>query len=213
MTLHVETEPDAFFQRGDEGTYAGGPADSLPAGALDDEADLVPPATPEQLERRGRFKRLVAAIITTLGVGTVVTVVVRIGGNGVRVPESEVVRTSAPAPVTKSETQLPATRAEAVGTTTTTLAFAQKEARQEELTTMPHLASVPADGPAAESRAKTPARTASVPVAGPSPGSIRVSSKPPRSVASIPKSERPQAPTRSAPVPVHAVPPTAVFPD
>jgi hypothetical protein len=219
MTHHAESEAEAFFRRGEEGTYAGGPAESLPVGMLDVPGeDPTPPPTPEQLERRARFKRLVAAIVTTLGAGAVLAILVRLGGNAARPTESEVARAPAPAVVTKSEIsspaeRVPATQAEPLATTTSLPAVAQKEEPRVEPTTAPNVGSVPADGPAAESRDRAPARTAIVPAAGPSAGNIRVSPKPPRSVIPAPKSGSPKPLDAIAPASMHAAPPTVSFPD
>jgi hypothetical protein len=221
MTPHAESEADAFFRQGDEGTYAGGPASFLPTGVLDATVeDPVPAPTPEQIRRRSRFKHLVAAIITTLGAGAVLATAVRLGGNGARRIESEAVRAPAPVAVAKSEAPSSAarefvTRTEPVATTMPVLAAMPKEEPHAEPTAIPHVGSVSADGPAAESRDIAPARTAIVPVAGPSSGNIRVSSKAPPTVVPVPKSEsaKPLDKPVSAPASVHGAPPTAVFPD
>ena len=56
---------DRFFDEGDEGRYEGGPA-SLPP--IEDAPLPVIQRTPEQVERRAKFMRVVAAILGFLGV-------------------------------------------------------------------------------------------------------------------------------------------------
>jgi len=225
MTHHVENEADAFFRQGDEGTYEGGPADLLPSGMFDAGAQNPASApTAEQLERRERFKRLVAGIVVTLGAGAVLAVVLRAGGNQSGQPKPEAAVTTKPVP-----------------------AFAPKEPPPEKLESIPRVPSVPADGPAVESADKASAQTfESVPVAGPSGGTesteipekrpveavllinttasrpsprqgstkVRVPTQPQHSIARSAAQTDTRTPvTTPAPAAVHASPPTALFPD
>lgn len=79
-----DADADAFFRQGDEGTYSGGPGDSIPAGVvnvfddLDEEA--LPRITREQLERRDRYKRLVTGVVGALGVSVLLAAAVRVAG-------------------------------------------------------------------------------------------------------------------------------------
>ncbi|HEX7671828.1 MAG TPA: hypothetical protein VF395_19675, partial [Polyangiaceae bacterium] len=76
-----EDEADAFFHRGDAGTYDGGPALSLvPVGMADplDEEDAPRRLSPEQIARRERLKRLVTTVVGTLGAGSVLLFALRI---------------------------------------------------------------------------------------------------------------------------------------
>jgi hypothetical protein len=76
-----EDEADAFFHRGDAGTYDGGPALSLvPVGMADPLEDEDRPLvfSPEQIARRERLKRLVTTVVGTLGAGSVLLFALRI---------------------------------------------------------------------------------------------------------------------------------------
>jgi len=77
-----EIEADEFFKDGDEGTYGGGPGDSLPAGTIDLLADEPPVLrTLAQIERRARYKRLVTTVVSTLGVGSMLLFAIRFSGS------------------------------------------------------------------------------------------------------------------------------------
>jgi hypothetical protein len=77
-----EADADAFFQKGDEGTYLGGPADSMvPVGLVDAEEtrELLGLPTPEQIQRRERLQRIVTTIVGSLGVASVLVFALRLG--------------------------------------------------------------------------------------------------------------------------------------
>ena len=63
-------DPQDFFRRGDDGTYEGGPVQSLAEDFTDLELDSLAPVSASRQERRVRFTRLVAAIVTVLGLGS-----------------------------------------------------------------------------------------------------------------------------------------------
>ena len=65
-------DPQDFFQRGDDGTYDGGPSQPPPADVADLELGSLPPVSASQRERRARFTRLVTAIVIVLGLGSTV---------------------------------------------------------------------------------------------------------------------------------------------
>jgi hypothetical protein len=76
-----DPDVEAFFRQGDEGTYSGGPGDSIPAGVVnsfdDLDEDTLPRVTREQVERRDRYKRRVTGLVSALGVAAVLAFVVR----------------------------------------------------------------------------------------------------------------------------------------
>lgn len=73
MTLN-DADADAFFRQGDEGTYSGGPGDSIPTGVVnvfdDLDEEVLPRLTREQIERRDRYTRWVKRFVTTLALGS-----------------------------------------------------------------------------------------------------------------------------------------------
>jgi hypothetical protein len=78
---HLGEDADAFFQKGDLGTYDGGPS-SLQPSALDaglDGDELTTEITPELLERRDRLQRIVLRIVCTLGIGVLALLPFRFG--------------------------------------------------------------------------------------------------------------------------------------
>lgn len=79
-----DADADAFFQQGDNGTYSGGPGDSIPAGVVnlfdDLEQDALPRLTSEQIERRDRYKRWVTGLVGALGMSAVLAVAIRASG-------------------------------------------------------------------------------------------------------------------------------------
>ncbi|HEX4334501.1 MAG TPA: hypothetical protein VH062_01235 [Polyangiaceae bacterium] len=72
---HLDDDAEAFFRRGEEGTYDGGPASLLPF-ATDEQPDSAPSlgSTLDQLERRRKFARLVTTIVGSLGAVLVLAV-------------------------------------------------------------------------------------------------------------------------------------------
>lgn len=113
-----DSDADAFFQQGDQGTYSGGPGDSIPTGVvnvfddLDEEA--LPRLTKEQIERRDRYTKRVTGLIGALGVSALLAVGIRaVGGRADDVPKATAV---APEPVREiaAPPVAPAPRVEAV---------------------------------------------------------------------------------------------------
>jgi len=78
---HLGEEAEAFFQKGDEGTYEGGPRSLSPSAleAAQEADDLTTELIPELLERRDRFQRIVKTIVGTLGAGVLVLLPFRLG--------------------------------------------------------------------------------------------------------------------------------------
>jgi hypothetical protein len=76
---HLGEDADAFFQKGDEGTYDGGPRSLRPStrDSVSDD-DLTTAVTPELLERRSRLQRLVTRFVGGLGVSVAVLLLVRL---------------------------------------------------------------------------------------------------------------------------------------
>lgn len=66
-----EEEADAFFRDGDAGTYEGGPAVSLAPVATPELLDEPEPRGAEHLVRRNKLKRVVTAVVGSLGAGLV----------------------------------------------------------------------------------------------------------------------------------------------
>jgi hypothetical protein len=81
-----DSDADAFFQQGDEGTYTGGPGDSIPAGVVnvfdDLEEEALPRLTKEQIERRDRYTKWVTGLVGALGVSALLAVGIRAVGSG-----------------------------------------------------------------------------------------------------------------------------------
>lgn len=81
-----DMDADTFFRQGDDGTYTGGPGDSIPAGVVNDFDDLdreaLPRVTEEQVERRERNKRRVTGLVAVLGVSSLLGALVRTMGAG-----------------------------------------------------------------------------------------------------------------------------------
>jgi hypothetical protein len=79
---HLGEEAEAFFKKGDEGTYEGGPLSMMPSSvdcpALGEEDEnLTTELIAGQLERRSRMQRLVTKIVGGLGVGVLLLVPAR----------------------------------------------------------------------------------------------------------------------------------------
>jgi hypothetical protein len=64
-----EEEADAFFRNGDAGTYEGGPAVSLAPVVAPEPFDEHQPRSAEHLARRNKLKRVVTAVVGSLGAG------------------------------------------------------------------------------------------------------------------------------------------------
>ncbi len=80
-------DTEAFFRKGDEGTYEGGPGSVIPLELCDDTAEDAPIGVTEgQLERRRRFKRVVGTIVGTLGSGLVLALLL---GTSARATDDE----------------------------------------------------------------------------------------------------------------------------
>jgi hypothetical protein len=81
-----DSDADAFFQQGDEGTYSGGPGDSIPAGVVnvfdDLDEDTLPRLTKEQIERRDRYTKWVTGIVGALGMSAMLAAGIRAVGIG-----------------------------------------------------------------------------------------------------------------------------------
>jgi len=89
---HLEEEADAFFKKGDEGTYEGGPRSVMPSSRdLPDEGEnLTGELIAGQLERRSRLQRLVTKIVGGLGVSVLLLVPSRLRANhAVAAPATE----------------------------------------------------------------------------------------------------------------------------
>lgn len=78
---HLGDDAEAFFQKGDEGTYDGGPQSLGPLArdAAHESDDLATEVTPELLERRDRFQRIVKSVVGVLGAGVLVLLPFRLG--------------------------------------------------------------------------------------------------------------------------------------
>lgn len=81
MAILNDPDSEAFFRQGDEGTYSGGPGDSIPTGVVnvfdDLDADTAPRLSREQLERRDRYTRWVTGFVGVLGATAVIAFFVR----------------------------------------------------------------------------------------------------------------------------------------
>jgi hypothetical protein len=77
---HLGDEADAFFQKGDEGTYEGGPRSVMPStrDLPDEDENLNAELIAGQLERRSRLQRLVTKIVVGLGVSVLLLVPARL---------------------------------------------------------------------------------------------------------------------------------------
>ncbi|HVW24841.1 MAG TPA: hypothetical protein VHC69_05695 [Polyangiaceae bacterium] len=78
---HLGDDAEAFFQKGDDGTYDGGPQSLGPVArdAAHESDDLATEVTPELLERRDRFQRIVKTVVGVLGAGVLVLLPFRLG--------------------------------------------------------------------------------------------------------------------------------------
>jgi hypothetical protein len=77
---HLGDDAEAFFQEGDAGTYDGGPRSVMPStrNVDSDDAELTTELTAEQIERRGRLKRLVTTIVGVCGAAVLVLAPIRL---------------------------------------------------------------------------------------------------------------------------------------
>lgn len=80
---HLGEEAEAFFKKGDEGTYEGGPSSIMPSSRdcperVEADETLTTELMADQLERRSRMQRLVTKIVGGLGVGVLLLVPVRL---------------------------------------------------------------------------------------------------------------------------------------
>jgi len=214
MTLN-DADADAFFRQGDEGTYSGGPADSLPVGVVNVFDDLDEGARPrltrEQIERRDRYTRRVKGLISVLGATAVLTLGMRAvqghdddGGAAsvsaagkVTTPLSETRRASGensppPAEPVVAQGEEPAARA----------AGAPEPARPELQPSQPE----PAPRVVAPPKLETPR------VSTPKERTLAPTARAPEPHKSVPVARA--APLPVAPVvPIRSSPPTANFPD
>jgi hypothetical protein len=208
-----DADADAFFRQGDEGTYAGGPGDSIPTGVVnvfdDLDEDVLPRPTREQIERRDRYKRWVTGLVSALGVSALLAGAVRVADTRTDdVPKMDTgaaqgnVAAQPPAPP-------PAAPLPPVAPTEPVAAAPQV------------VAAVPAEAPPPQVVAAAPAE-APPPVAKPAPSTQEtVRTKPPstdRETKAAPRSPKtavvtPPATPKVAPSLVHSSPPTANFPD
>lgn len=80
---HLGEDAEAFFQKGDEGTYDGGPRSLVPATreTLPELEELTTEVTPELLERRDRLQRIVTTVVGVLGAGVLVLLPFRLVKN------------------------------------------------------------------------------------------------------------------------------------
>jgi hypothetical protein len=194
-----DADADAFFRQGDEGTYSGGPGDSIPAGVvnvfddLDEEA--LPRLTAEQIERRDRYTRLVKGLVSTLAIGALLAFGVRAAGLGD--DEAPTIRAAA-SPETRVEPVAVAGGSGARTTpehaTTSVVEPSAPVATQSEVEALP------------EKHEAATASSKSAKSSKPVQASFRRSRTRPEPAA-MPASKAPAA------VPVHSSPPTAYFPD
>jgi hypothetical protein len=203
-----DSNADDFFRQGDDGTYSGGPGDSIPAGVVnvfgDLEEDTLPRLTPEQIERRDRYTYWVTRLVGALGVSAALAIGVRTVGasaddapRAVTIPPPAAAAPVAPAtaPVAITAPVVEAESVEAVAPEPTRPAPAAPAVAEVEPVKAAEQARPSEEAPRRE-KASSAARNA---VRGP-----RASSPP----ASAP-------PPRTTPLPSlgHSSPPTAYFPD
>ena len=81
---HLGEEAEAFFKKGDEGTYEGGPRSLTPTSSdlpVEENESLTAELIADQLERRTRMQHLVTKIVGGLGVGLLLLLSVRLGAS------------------------------------------------------------------------------------------------------------------------------------
>jgi hypothetical protein len=205
-----DSDADAFFRQGDEGTYSGGPSDSIPTGVVnvfdDLEEDALPRLTKEQVERRDRYTRWVTGLVGALGVSAMLAVGVHAVGSDdtpkTAVPVAVPVRAAA-APAAPQAPRIEAEPVEAIvaapppaGVKPTAevepVTTAKPTAEAEPVTTAKP--AQPSDDTPRREKASSAARNA-----------VRVHRTPPPAVTAA----------RTTPLPSlgHSSPPTAYFPD
>jgi len=207
-----DADADAFFRQGDEGTYTGGPGDSIPAGVVnvfdDIEDAALPRLTREQIERRDRYTRWVKGLVTTLAIGSGLAFGFRaVQNRGDAAASAPALQEAAP-PIERRVTDFKAM------TDTATEVAPRRPA--------PHAVEVPSDGRgAAEAVADTPAvptkpvAQESAPAASTHAHAVRKteSSSSPKKFSEPPAHAKTTPQGVAAPtVPVHSSPPTANFP-
>ena len=79
---HLGEEAEAFFKKGDEGTYEGGPRSLTPSSCdlpVEENESLTAEVIASQLERRTRMQHLVTKVVGGLGIGLLVLLPLRLG--------------------------------------------------------------------------------------------------------------------------------------
>ncbi|HVU04108.1 MAG TPA: hypothetical protein VHE30_20260 [Polyangiaceae bacterium] len=217
---------DAFFHAGDTGAYEGGPthAASLVPLTVDEfdgsETDRGP--TPEQLERRARYKRLVTRFVGTLGAVSLLGVVIRASQSREDVAASN--HAAAPAAKTEPAAEVAAPRPEPRREEAVPSSVLALAATEPAGTPVP-APEVSPKGPVAKAEvAKVAPKTESVPNAAPKTVAARpsVHAETARAISAssveVPKTEsaslRPAVVTTSTSTRKSSgAPPTATFPD
>jgi hypothetical protein len=198
---HLGEDAEAFFKKGDEGTYEGGPRSIMPSSRdcpepAEEDESLTTELIAGQLERRSRMQRLVTKIVGGLGVGVLLLVPVRLRASsaaGVAAPKPGAAITPAPPAATLEPVlSVPAP----IATAPVTTAHAATEAPSD---------TADAIGVRAASEARRPHGTA---VHSQQQGNRRAArmTRPTRTLAPTPPSSGRRFPDSHAP-------PTAIFPD
>lgn len=79
---HLGEEAEAFFKKGDEGTYEGGPRSLTPSTCdlpVEEDDTLTAEVIAGQLERRTRMQHLVTKVVGGLGIGLLFLLLLRLG--------------------------------------------------------------------------------------------------------------------------------------
>ena len=196
-----DSDADAFFRQGDDGTYSGGPGDSIPAGVVnvfdDLDEDTLPRLTNEQIERRERYKKLVTGLVGALGVSAILAVGIRAVGNHTDDEPKATARVTVPLHAAIAPVALPTPAVEA--------APVDRVPSESSV-----VAASPAAAPIEQVKEAKPAEPSEAPprwakAASASRNTERVSRPPVPAIAAA----------RTTPLPslVHSSPPTAYFPD
>jgi hypothetical protein len=204
-----DADADAFFRQGDEGTYTGGPGDSIPTGVVnvfdDLDAEALPRLTREQIERRDRNKRWVTGLVAALGVSALLAAAVRVAGTGTDDVSkldsaAAAVEVTAPPPAMPPA---PAVAPEPIAAAPMVAAPTPEVAAPPAALAEPAAAPPPAK-PAQPVRETTLRAKAS--------SADREAARAPHASKAI-VAPAPPAMPKAAPSPVHSSPPTANFPD
>jgi hypothetical protein len=221
---------DAFFRSGEDGTYKGGPADSIaPVYAeleFDDPDDAFYEQHAARQERRERYQRRVFHVVGALAASLVLTVSVRgasAGSSGVTATESTSVRVAAQEPSPPVTANVPSSLADDAPPTTEMpeVVVAANDPPTQEPTLVAEPAAPATHAPVLHLSANVAAVPAPVPVSVPVPVPVLL----PAAVPAKPRPQRPKPAASSPPSPpspslqslrnlqVVNAPPTATFPD